>query len=221
VKAARQQARAGIPRPASGIVSERSPVGFDAIAEGGAVARVRFRRAPHFALVMCVLVHGCSSKDEPTAPPTGNDASTQVAVEQVADHQACTTDADCHVVWTNCTCYALRTDVAALADSRTCITNTCFNPQPTGAGCNGGRCALFFDPNCAVDTDCGVVWSRCLANAVNVDPAAPCACAAVHAGTTKTNALVSPDGQCLKNNAVKQAANAICDTPSARCMFGL
>jgi hypothetical protein len=196
-------------------------VGFDPVAEGGTVASAGCRRATQVALFACVVLAACSTTDAGTAAPTDSGASSHVPVEQVAEHQTCIADDDCHVVWTNCTCYAVRTDVSALADSRVCATNTCLYPPPTGAGCNGGRCRLFFDPNCAADTDCMIVWSRCLANAVNVDAAGPCACTVVHTGTTKTNALVSPDGECLKNNAVWQTARAVCDTQSARCMFGL
>jgi hypothetical protein len=185
------------------------------------VAVTGFRRTTHAALFACVLLFGCSTNDSQTSAPTDSGASSQVPVEQVAAHQSCTTDDDCHVVWTNCTCYAVGTDVLALADSRVCGTNTCFYPPPTGAGCNGGRCTLFFDPSCAVDTDCKIVWSRCLPNVVNVDAAGPCACAVVHEVATKVNALVSPDGECLKNNAVSQTARAVCDPQSARCVFGL
>jgi hypothetical protein len=192
-----------------------------AIAQGDAVALIRFRRATHHALVACVLFFACSQNDNPVAETAGSDAGSNVPFERVASFQSCATDNDCHVVWTNCTCYAVQADVSALADPRTCITNTCFYPPPTGAGCSQGQCKLFFDPNCTVDTDCKIVWSRCLANAVNIDPGAPCACAAVHTVTTKTNALVSPDGECLKNNAVSQTATTICDSRSARCAFGL
>ncbi len=135
-------------------------------------------------------------------------ASLQIPVEQVEQFQSCSADTDCHIVWVNCGCFAVRTEVSKLLDPRICGTNLCISSRPTAAVCTEGRCELFLDPHCTVDSDCKVLWSYCSPNAPNVDAGASCACAAVHQSNDKTSALVSADGGCP--GALSQTATAVC-----------
>jgi hypothetical protein len=135
-------------------------------------------------------------------------ASSQIPVEQVEQFQSCGADTDCHIVWVNCGCFAVRTEVSKLLDPRICGTNTCLSTRPTAAVCNEGRCELFLDPRCVGDSDCKVLWSDCSPYAPNVDAGASCACAAVHETNDKTSALVSADGGCP--GALSQTATAVC-----------
>ncbi len=71
-----------------------------------------------------------------------------ILLEDAEQYACCDSDDACHVVYSNCTCAAVSTQVSELVQAIVCDTNTCTEPPgrnaPT-AVCDDGQCTLHLD----------------------------------------------------------------------------
>jgi hypothetical protein len=71
-----------------------------------------------------------------------------IPFEQAEQYACCASDDACHVVYSNCSCAAVSTQVAELVQAFVCDTNTCLEPpgrNPPAAVCEDGQCTLVLD----------------------------------------------------------------------------
>ena len=62
-----------------------------------------------------------------------------IPFEQAGQYACCGADDDCHILWTNCSCAAVNTQVDELVDPQICARNNC---RSSSAVCASGQCAL-------------------------------------------------------------------------------
>jgi hypothetical protein len=133
-----------------------------------------------------------------------------IPFEQAEQYASCVSSDGCHILWVNCGCAAVSTQVAKLESSAVCSHNSCnvSGHEPTDAVCQAGKCTLVVDPPCTADGDCRVLWARCPNSS---DPGLNCVCDAAHVSNQTTRNLVSSDGTChWVMNAT--SGRAVCDT---------
>jgi hypothetical protein len=98
----------------------------------------------------------------------GEGGNLSIPFEQADQYACCSTSEDCHVLWTNCSCAAVSTQVSELESVMICGTNSCLAPDRTpSAACQNGQCSLRMDYACTgtldevlgqVSTDCPATY---------------------------------------------------------------
>jgi hypothetical protein len=100
-------------------------------------------------VMLLAAAAGCGgdSAGEASTPFDGGPDATAtgphgIAVTDVASFQACSTDADCHLVYTSCDCHAVNQEVSYIDDPVKCFMNGCTYQGSFTTPCVSGTCSM-------------------------------------------------------------------------------